>query len=289
MRFNKYLVSLLALFHIGLPLKAENIILDFGGVVIDTSRKSTTWQVGPLKFMRYILAGNGTRGMSNTLRNRLFAFFNLIEPRHSDEVLACDEQGNLLPQCMCDLLAGRRSMEETRYIINDALEKHSAFFKNKSEKKLISAITRMMFNPKTFAKTRKLIPDTLAFIKDCKKDGHNIYGLSNWDKESGKLVIKEFKLDKYFDGIVLSGDVGYIKPDPAIYVKLLQEHNLDPEECIFFDDCPENIETARALGMHAVLYDKTCTADDMYLALYEWEQSKAAYNDFAADYGIGRS
>jgi putative hydrolase of the HAD superfamily len=57
-----------------------------------------------------------------------------------------------------------------------------------------------------------------------------------------------------FDGIVISGEVGLHKPDPAIYRLGAERIGLTPEDCVFVDDLRENCAGAEAVGMTAVLH-----------------------------------
>ena len=67
-------------------------------------------------------------------------------------------------------------------------------------------------------------------------------------------------LDELFEAIVISGDVGMHKPEPAIYMLGAERLGLRPEECVFVDDLRENCQGAEEVGMTAVLHrgaDKT--------------------------------
>jgi epoxide hydrolase-like predicted phosphatase len=57
-----------------------------------------------------------------------------------------------------------------------------------------------------------------------------------------------------FDGVVISGDEGIHKPEPAIYELGCERVGLAPAECVFVDDLRENCEGAEAVGMVAVLH-----------------------------------
>jgi putative hydrolase of the HAD superfamily len=57
-----------------------------------------------------------------------------------------------------------------------------------------------------------------------------------------------------FDGVVISGDEGMHKPEPAIYELGCERVGLAPAECVFVDDLRENCEGAEAVGMTAVLH-----------------------------------
>jgi putative hydrolase of the HAD superfamily len=57
-----------------------------------------------------------------------------------------------------------------------------------------------------------------------------------------------------FDGVVISGEVGFHKPQPEIYRLGCERVGLRPEECVFVDDLRENCDGAEAVGMTAVLH-----------------------------------
>ncbi|MGB3023916.1 MAG: HAD family phosphatase [Candidatus Saccharimonadales bacterium] len=60
---------------------------------------------------------------------------------------------------------------------------------------------------------------------------------------------------KLFDIIILSCDVGMVKPDPQMYLKCAEALGCQPEECLFVDDKARYCEPARALGMQTIVYD----------------------------------
>jgi putative hydrolase of the HAD superfamily len=57
-----------------------------------------------------------------------------------------------------------------------------------------------------------------------------------------------------FDGVVISGDEGMHKPEPAIYELGCERVGVPPADCVFVDDLRENCEGAEAIGMTAVLH-----------------------------------
>ena len=67
----------------------------------------------------------------------------------------------------------------------------------------------------------------------------------------------------YMDGGIFSCYVKMAKPDHAIYHCLCEKYGLNPSECLFTDDMPENIQAAKKCGFQAILfegYDKTYPA-----------------------------
>lgn len=86
------------------------------------------------------------------------------------------------------------------------------------------------------------------------KDTHQVFALTNWSRETFPVAQELFPFFRNFDGAVVSGEVGIIKPDPDIYQLLLERYNLNPEESVFIDDRKENVEAAKALNFHGIHY-----------------------------------
>ena len=58
--------------------------------------------------------------------------------------------------------------------------------------------------------------------------------------------------DALFDAVVISGEVGLRKPDPAIYALASERLGLPPEQIVFIDDLRPNVQAAAAAGMVGV-------------------------------------
>jgi epoxide hydrolase-like predicted phosphatase len=58
--------------------------------------------------------------------------------------------------------------------------------------------------------------------------------------------------DDAFDAIVISAEVGVVKPEARIYRVALEKLGVAPEEAVFLDDFFENVEGAQRVGMHAI-------------------------------------
>jgi putative hydrolase of the HAD superfamily len=59
-------------------------------------------------------------------------------------------------------------------------------------------------------------------------------------------------LGELFDGVVISGEEGFRKPDPRMYELGAQRIDAAPGDCIFVDDLAFNLDPARELGMAVV-------------------------------------
>jgi len=81
------------------------------------------------------------------------------------------------------------------------------------------------------------------------------YLLSNTDEIHLPWCMKKFPLEPLLDGLILSYEIGAIKPDRAIYERGLERFGLLAGECVFIDDMPANLEGARACGIRTVICD----------------------------------
>jgi 2-haloacid dehalogenase len=93
--------------------------------------------------------------------------------------------------------------------------------------------------------------DSVAILRDLHEEGVPLYALSNWSAQKFPHAEERFEWLDWFDGIVVSGRVKLVKPDPAIFRYLLEAFDLEPGDVFFVDDHAPNIEGARALGIYA--------------------------------------
>ena len=70
-----------------------------------------------------------------------------------------------------------------------------------------------------------------------------------------------------FDALVLSCEVGAVKPEPSIYRLALEQAGCAPEEAAFFDDLPEFVDAARALGLRGFVFTDAPTFDSQLKSL----------------------
>jgi putative hydrolase of the HAD superfamily len=59
---------------------------------------------------------------------------------------------------------------------------------------------------------------------------------------------------RYFDHLVLSFEIGVRKPRPGFFEHCQRLAGCPPQECLFIDDLPANVEGARACGWHGIVY-----------------------------------
>ncbi len=80
-------------------------------------------------------------------------------------------------------------------------------------------------------------------------------------------VSEQIKLDAYFHGTYYSHLVGKRKPEPIIFQQVLEENGFVPQETVFLDDNPENIQSAARLGIQTFLVKNPDEVFDFFDAL----------------------
>lgn len=99
-----------------------------------------------------------------------------------------------------------------------------------------------------------LFPYTKEWILDLQKQGYKVYCLSNMSHKAVRECWDALHFIEMLDGYILSCDYHLCKPEPEIYETLFSKYDLIPEECVFIDDLPKNIEAAEKSGMHGIVF-----------------------------------
>lgn len=97
---------------------------------------------------------------------------------------------------------------------------------------------------------RELI-DYISGLGKCYK----IALLSNANSNYIRAEIANFQIEKYFDEIVISSEVGYIKPEKEIFALVAKRLGVKASECVFIDDNPGHITGAEAAGIKGILFE----------------------------------
>ena len=98
----------------------------------------------------------------------------------------------------------------------------------------------------------EVLDDTLTVMRELQQRTVPLYAITNFNHETFDLCRGRYDFLEAFGGIVVSGDVRLLKPDPAIYLRLLQDYGLRAADCVFIDDSEMNAIGARRVGMHAI-------------------------------------
>ncbi|MBQ6810234.1 MAG: HAD family phosphatase [Firmicutes bacterium] len=112
-------------------------------------------------------------------------------------------------------------------------------------------------------------PDADVFIKELKSRGYTLAIASttrrnNLDiyRTQNENFLKKAPIDEYFSVVYAREDAVKTKPDPEIYLKVMNTLKVSPEECLIFEDSLIGLEAAKASGAQtAVIYDRYSDAD----------------------------
>ena len=96
------------------------------------------------------------------------------------------------------------------------------------------------------------IAGTVEILAELRERGTPLYGLSNFSAETFPPTLQRFDFLPWLHGMVISGEVGIIKPDPRIYQLLLARFAIDPHRAVYIDDVAANIEGTRPFGIHGI-------------------------------------
>jgi HAD superfamily hydrolase (TIGR01509 family) len=97
-------------------------------------------------------------------------------------------------------------------------------------------------------------PETIQLMRSLQGQGTPLYCLSNMPASIYTHLRTRHHFWDAFSGIVISGEVQMVKPEPEVFLHLLAAFNLRASETVFVDDLFANIESARQVGLHAVWF-----------------------------------
>ena len=93
------------------------------------------------------------------------------------------------------------------------------------------------------------IDESVDILSELRARRTPLYALTNWSHETFPIARPRFPFFEWFDGIVVSGEIGLIKPDARIYNHLLERFGLQAADCVFIDDSAANVAGAEAVGI----------------------------------------
>ncbi len=96
-------------------------------------------------------------------------------------------------------------------------------------------------------------------VRELRAEGYGTAILTNNIKEWGRYWRESIPME-LFDVVVDSCEVGLRKPDPAIFRLTCDRLGVAPEAAVFLDDTRRHVESARTVGLHAILVDDPLAA-----------------------------
>ena len=103
-------------------------------------------------------------------------------------------------------------------------------------------------------------------LEHAQQAGLRVFGLTDNVKEIVAHLRQQYDFWQWFEAVVVSAEVGMMKPHPEIFQYLLQHHQLHADETVFIDDHLPNIAAASSLGMNTIHFvDAENTARQLQL------------------------
>jgi 2-haloacid dehalogenase len=96
------------------------------------------------------------------------------------------------------------------------------------------------------------IDGSVALLAELRQRGVPVYAITNWSAETFPPQRERFPFLAWFEGIVVSGFEGVIKPDPRIFRILCERYRVAPESAVFIDDVARNAAAASATSIHGI-------------------------------------
>ena len=112
-----------------------------------------------------------------------------------------------------------------------------------------------MFHERWIETLGEPIKENVALLRRLRASGRPVYALSNFAHETFALAERKHEFLSEFDDRIISGHVGFVKPDAGIYEILFKRTGRQPSELLFIDDSPPNVSASESLGMPAIHYD----------------------------------
>jgi len=96
------------------------------------------------------------------------------------------------------------------------------------------------------------LPGLLDFMQEARGRGLLLALVTNAPEENVEAILLALELREFFDEVVLSDEVGPVKPDPAPYRAALEKLGVRPEEALAFEDSTSGIASSVAAGIPTV-------------------------------------
>ena len=108
------------------------------------------------------------------------------------------------------------------------------------------------------------IEQSLDIVHHLHAEGVPLYAITNASIETVPLLERLHGYPSLFRDVVISAEVGLIKPDPEIFRVFLSRNGLAAETCLFIDDVAANVDGARSVGMKGIRFK---SPDDLIASL----------------------
>ncbi len=99
----------------------------------------------------------------------------------------------------------------------------------------------------------RLDTELIAYIRSLRPH-YKTALLSNAFSDLRRYLDEQWQILDAFDEVIISAEVGLMKPDPSIFRLVVDRLGVAPSEAVFIDDFPLNVRGAREFGLHAIRF-----------------------------------
>lgn len=175
-----------------------------------------------------------------------------------DGVLTLDETGT---QTICNYIAGKCSINQDELLTEYSKFNEDLLLGKRSHEDiwtdLLSALNetfdiQVLYD--SFISTA-LNTKMLTLVESLKKNSYKTAVITNNKSDRIKMIWQFNKLDRYFDTVKVSADIGSGKDEAVIFKKTLSDLNMHGADCVFIDNTKNNLIIPKKMGMKTIFYD----------------------------------
>ena len=108
----------------------------------------------------------------------------------------------------------------------------------------------------SYLESYRIYDEVFSYIRNCPSTiSHAL--LSNLGEDMSSHIVEKHQLKEFFKHRIFSHEIGLMKPDPKVFTVALQMIDARPEDCLFIDDAPANIEAGNRTGIRSILFTNT--------------------------------
>lgn len=236
-------------------IEYTTIIFDLTGVIFKVNKLNMCKRLGLLRTFWYVLTHR--KNPVNLYLNTLNALQKL-SPITSDLNNSMRFGRLTFPSCITEYFTGKKTGRQTARELHAGVQtlESQHYFTSSHERALLDHVIAKMFindrNAHGFVPIKKNIP----LLKKL-KGSYRLFLLSNFDKETFDQLYHQYRpIFDLFDGLVVSGHIGLLKPYKEVYQYMLDTYQIDPEKTIFIDDQAENLREPKKMGITTILYKR---------------------------------
>lgn len=106
-------------------------------------------------------------------------------------------------------------------------------------------------------------PAGFAYVRELRQRGIPCHLATNQQDHRRQWMREAWGYDESFDRSFYSCELGVAKPDPAFFIAVLDRLGLTADDVGFIDDAPDNVETARSLGIRTYHHPRGAGIEDL--------------------------